>query len=90
MIGTQPTGAIQGVAISSVSHEGITVTVNGKPARLAILGEDGRVAAAGDAVAKEVEAVVVNAYRNFIKGQGFLRIRSELPMIAPERLAANA
>jgi hypothetical protein len=73
MIGTQPTGAIQGVVISTVSHEGLSVTVNGRPARLAVVDESGRVIAAGDDVAREAEAVVINGYRNVLKGQGYLR-----------------
>ena len=40
MIGTQPVGTISGVVISAVSHEGISVTVDGKAARLAILTDD--------------------------------------------------
>jgi len=28
-------------------------------------------------VAKEVEAVALNSYRNFLKGQGFLRVHSK-------------
>lgn len=77
MIGTQPEGTIAGVVISAVSHEGLTVTVDGKPARLAILTDDGQVIAAGDQVAREAEAVALNCYRNFLKGQGFLRVNSE-------------
>ncbi len=77
MIGTQPVGAIAGVVISAVSHEGLSVTVNGKPARLAILTDDGEVVAAGDQVAREAEAVALNCYSNFLKGQGFLRVNSE-------------
>lgn len=77
MIGTQPEGTINGVVISAVSHEGLTVTVDGKPARLAILTDDGKVIAAGDQVAKEAEAVALNSYRNFLKGQGYLRVLSE-------------
>lgn len=77
MIGTQPVGTISGVVISAVSHEGLSVTVNGKPARLAILTDDGQVIAAGDQVAKEAEAVALNCYRNFLKGQGYLRVNSE-------------
>ena len=76
MIGTQPVGTIAGVVISAVSHEGLTVTVNGKPARLAILTEDGQVIAVGDQVAREAEAVALNCYRNFLKGQGHLRVNS--------------
>ena len=76
MIGTQPVGPISGVVISAVSHEGLSVTVDGKPARLAILTDDGRVIAVGDQVAKEAEAVALNSYRNFLKGQGYLRVNS--------------
>ncbi len=77
MIGQQPQGTIAGVIISAVAHEGLRVTVNGRPARLAILAEDGQVIAAGDQVAKEAEAVALNSYRNFLKGKGFLRVHSE-------------
>ena len=51
--------------------------MNGKPARLAILTDDGKIIAAGDQVAKEAEAVALNCYRNFLKGQGYLRVNSE-------------
>ena len=77
MIGTQPEGTIAGVVISAVSHEGLRVMVNGKPARLAIITDDGQVIASGDQVAKETEAVALNCYRNFLKGQGYLRVNSE-------------
>lgn len=77
MIGTQPEGTIAGVVISAVAHEGLSVTVDGRPARLAILTDDGKVIAAGDQVAKEAEAVALNSYRNFLKGQGHLRVLSE-------------
>lgn len=77
MIGTQPEGTITGVVISAVSHEGLRVTVDGKPARLAILDDAGHVIAVGDQVAKEAEAVALNCYRNYLKGQGFLRVSSE-------------
>jgi hypothetical protein len=76
MIGTQPVGTISGVVISAVSHEGLRVTVDGKPAKLAILSEDDRIIAVGDQVAREAEAVALNSYRNFLKGQGFLRVIS--------------
>ena len=74
MIGTQPTGAIASVVISAVSHEGLSVTVNGRPARLAVVAEDGTVIAAGPLVAREAEAVAINNYRAFLKGKGFLRV----------------
>lgn len=76
MIGQQQTGKLNGVVISAVSHEGLTVTVDGKPARLAIVTDDGHVIAIGDQVAKEAEAVAVNSYRGFLQGKGFLRVLS--------------
>lgn len=76
MIGTQPTGALQGVVISAVAHEGLTVMVDGKPARLAIVTDDGEVIAAGRMVAREAEAVAVNSYRQLLQGQGHLRVLS--------------
>lgn len=83
MIGTQPEGAISGVVISAVAHQGLSVTVDGKPARLAIVTDDGHIIAAGDQVAKEAEAVALNSYRNFLKGKGFLRVLSN--PIGPSR-----
>ena len=76
MIGTQPTGAIDGVVISAVVHEGLSVTVDGKPARLAVVLDDGTVVAAGDQVAREAQAVAINCYRQMWMGQGHLRVLS--------------
>ncbi|MGJ7506856.1 hypothetical protein [Variovorax sp. GT1P44] len=73
MIGDQTTGTLDGIVISAASHENLRVTVNGKPARLAIVLDDGTIVAAGTPVAREVKAVVVNSYRNMLKGQGHLR-----------------
>ena len=75
MIGTQPTGRLPGVVISAVVHEGLTATVDGKPARLAVISEDGRVFS-GPAVAKEAQAVAVNMYRGCLQGTGHLRVLS--------------
>ena len=55
MIGHQPTGAVPGVVITAVAHEGLRVMVDGRPARLAIVTEDGTIVAAGDRVAREAE-----------------------------------
>ena len=76
MIGEQQTDTIPGVRIQAVSHEGLTVTVNGRPGRLAIVTDDGEIIAAGKDVAREAEAVAVNCYRNVLKAQGWLRVLS--------------
>jgi hypothetical protein len=83
MIGDQPEGTISGVVISAVSYETMKVTVDGKPARLAVIDDDGNVVAAGPQVAKEVQSVVINCYRNFWKGKGFLRVNSVVPVDRP-------
>lgn len=74
MIGQQATGGIAGVVISAVSHEGLRVSVNGKPARLAVVLDDGTAVSAGDDAAREAEAVAINCYRSFLQGKGFLRV----------------
>lgn len=77
MIGTQPTGAIEGVVISAVAHEGLRVTVDGKPARLAIVDDAGNIVTASPLVAREAEAVALNNYRSFLQGKGHLRVMSK-------------
>lgn len=77
MIGTQPTGAIEGVVISAVGHEGLSVTVDGKPARFAIIDEEGKVIIDSRLLAREIEAVVINMYRNIWIGKGHLRVMSK-------------
>lgn len=77
MIGDQPTGTIQGVVISAVAHEQLSVLVDGQPASLAVVTEDGRIVASGVEVAREARAVSVNCYRNFLKGTGRLRVLSK-------------
>lgn len=84
MIGTQPTGAVEGVIISAVSHEVLSVTFNGRPAQLAVVSETGEVVAAGEAVAREAQAVAINMYRQFLIGKGYLRVLSKpIAVLAP-------
>lgn len=79
MIGTPITNQLPGVAISGVAHEGLSVTAGGRPARLAVIDENGRVIAAGPEVAREAWNVTLKCYRNFLKGQGHLRVHSGPP-----------
>ncbi len=74
MIGPQTTGRLPSVQISAASHTGLQATVDGKPARLAIITEAGEVIAAGPEVAREAEAVAVQAYRNTQHAKGHLRV----------------
>jgi hypothetical protein len=87
MIGDQSTGNVDGLQITAVSHEGLRATFNGQRVYLAIVSEDGKVLASGAQVAKEAEAVAINSYRNFLKGQGHLRVLSN-PLNLKKRAAA--
>lgn len=73
MIGTQRTGTLPGIVICATSHEGLQVLVDGKPARLAVVDDCGKVIAAGEDVAREAEAVALNNFRNAMMGRGYLR-----------------
>lgn len=73
MIGDLPTGAIPGVEIITTAVKGLQPMVNGRPARLAIIDDEGNIVAAGDSVGLEAEAAAVNAYRSILLGTGRLR-----------------
>lgn len=87
MIGEQKTGAIDGLHITAVAHEGLSATFNGQRVQLAIVTEDGKILAHGSRVAQEAEAVAINSYRNFLKGQGHLRVLSN-PLTQNKRAVA--
>jgi hypothetical protein len=84
VIGEQAIGRLPDVEISSVAHEGLGVTVDGRRAQFAIVGENGTIIAVGEQVAREAQAVAINSYRNFLQGNGHLRVRSA--PINPQRL----
>lgn len=74
MIGHEPIGTLPGIVIHAVAHEGLRVTVDGKPAQLAIVSADGEIIARGQDVADEAENVAVNSYRAFLLGRGHVRL----------------
>lgn len=75
IIGQQKTGRVEGVVISGTANEGLRATWNGKPARIAVVADDGTIIDA-PVVAVELFAVSVNAYRDFLRGEGHLRTHS--------------
>lgn len=82
MIGIPETGKLEAAIISGVGHEGLSVTTaDGRPAQLAVIDEHGNIIAAGPAVAKEAWNVTLAVYKNFRKGQGYLRVHSRPPGI---------
>lgn len=73
----------QRYVISAVIHEGLEIRMaNGADAVLAVLDEHGRIIGRGDEVARKVFDVSVESYRNFLKGEGFLRARSEDDLVS--------
>lgn len=80
MITTPKTDTLTHSVLSGVAHEGITVTTrDGRRARLAVIDEDGKVIEAGPQVAEAAWNVAIASYRNFLRGRGYLRVRSEPP-----------
>jgi hypothetical protein len=76
LAGDQKTGRVEGVVVSASGNERLSVTVNGVASRLAVVTCDGDVLDVED-IAKEVFAVSVNAYRDFLRGLGHLRTLSK-------------
>jgi len=77
MIGTIPTGLLASAEISAVIHKGLTVKLpDGRTGRLAIIDDAGQVIDASPAVAREAWNVAIASYKNFLIGQGHLRVYS--------------
>lgn len=80
MIGTPKTGTLERGTISANVSTGFQVkTADGRPARLAIIDDDGNVIEAGEAVAREAWNVCIAVQRNFWIGQGHLVVHSSPP-----------
>lgn len=66
--------------ISAVSYRGLSATTgDGKPATLAVIDADGNVVAAGPEVETIAWKAAVTAYRNWLIGQGHIRVMSKPP-----------
>lgn len=88
LIGTQPTGAIEGVVITDRLGDGLSIKAHGRAARLAVVLGDS-VIVDGEDVAHEFEAVAVDSYRNLLQGQGWVRVFSnELSCTAVAHVSA--
>lgn len=61
------------ILIAATATEGLSVTLpDGRPARLAVVDEDGNVIACEDVTRQAFDASC-RAYRNFLQGQGHIR-----------------
>lgn len=73
--GIRPTGSLNNAIISARCFEPFDVkTCDGKPARLAIIDEQGNILADGPEVAKEAWNLMINVYKNYLIGKGHIRV----------------
>lgn len=80
MIAEPKTNTLPGAVLSGVVYDGLRCTTrDGKPARLAVLDEDGNIIAEGREVEREAWNVTLLVYRQFLQGQGHLRVHAEAP-----------
>jgi hypothetical protein len=86
MIGKIETGTLASSMISATISQGFSAqTRDGRPAQLAIIDEFGNVIEIGDQVAREAFNVAVASYKNFLKGQGHLRVYGAAEIAAKNR-----
>lgn len=90
MNGRLTTGRLPGahIEVTTTATGPLTLTVNGRPARLALLDEAGHILAEGPSVAAELKSCTLNAWHAFWRGQGHLRASNvqhitHAPVIAP-------
>ena len=80
MIGIPSTGGLTQAALTAVCFEGLSAeTREGQKAMLAIIDENGKIIEGGPAVAREAWNVMLACYKNFLVGQGHLRVFSGPP-----------
>ncbi|XZG71697.1 hypothetical protein ACTSKR_07535 [Chitinibacteraceae bacterium HSL-7] len=74
--------------LSATLHDGIRAEHNGATCQLAIIGADGQIIDAGDAVNRAITKLIAEAWRNTMIGQGHLRVLAKPEPSKPGRLAA--
>lgn len=80
MIGIPETDTLEHARISANINTGYQLTTaDGRPARMAIIDEDGNVIESGPAVAKEAWNVCIAVQKNFWIGQGHYVVHSSPP-----------
>lgn len=80
MRGFPDPGTLERCAISANISTGFRVTtVDGRPARLAVIDDAGNIIEAGDAVAKVAWNVCITTQENFWEGQGHLIVHAGPP-----------
>jgi hypothetical protein len=61
--------------ISAVSYSGLSIAMpDGRPAKLAVVDDEGHILECGPEVAEAVWHVAITSYRQFLMGEGHLRV----------------
>lgn len=77
MLNTPEPAPLARARMTGAAHEGLHVTtIDGRPARLAIIDDDGNILEAGDQVAAAAWRTTACVLRNFLRGLGHLRLRT--------------
>ncbi|OQS35907.1 hypothetical protein [Chromobacterium haemolyticum] len=85
-IGQIELGTLEHCELSAVIFEGLTITTpDGRTARLAIVDEHNNIIESGEQVAREAWNVSIASYKNFLKGEGHLKVHTTPPGIRPSR-----
>lgn len=86
----KPLHELENAQLTGTIYSGLTATTrDGKPARLAIIDEDGNIIEAGFAVAREAWRIALAVHTNFLRGHGHLTVHSTPPGLpAPHKAAA--
>ena len=80
MIGIPETGTLENGRIAANVTSGYKfTTADGRPARLAIIDDQGNVVESGEAVAREAWNVCIAVIKNFKIGQGHIVVHSSPP-----------
>ena len=80
MIGIPETGTLENGRIAASVTSGYKfTTADGRPARLAIIDDQGNVVESGEAVAREAWNVCIAVIKNFKIGQGHIVVHSAPP-----------
>jgi len=77
MIGILPTGTLIDAEISAVIYQGLSVRLpDGRIGKLAILDDSDQIIDATPNVAREAWNVAIECYKNYLVGEGHMRVRS--------------
>jgi len=80
MIGIPSTGGLTQATLTAVCFEGLSAeTREGQKATFAIIDENEKVIERGPVVARDAWNVMLACYKNFLVGQGHLRVFSGPP-----------